>query len=118
MEPVSYSKIRDKAATLQGRVQSAPLEGAVTSSKFVHSKKHVWTILCVQNYLYCTYIIVVNVWNSPQLYGQADILAVCSGKIVQRHTRHSFYKKWQFWLETLSRTTCRQINQIKFRCTH
>ena len=37
MEPVSYSKITDEAATLQGRVQSAPPEEAATSSKFVNS---------------------------------------------------------------------------------
>ena len=107
MEPVSYSKITDEAATLQGRVQSAPPEGAVTSSKFVNSKKnmcelyHVFGIACTVN------ILVVNVWNTPQLYRQTDKLVVCSCKIVQHHTRHSFYKKQQFWLETLSRTTCR-----------
>ena len=118
MEPMTYSKIMDEAATLQGRVQSAPPEEAVTSSKFVNSgKTYIDYTMCL-NYLSCTDIIVVNIWGSPRLQRQTDRLAVYSGKIVQRHTRLSFYKKQQFWLETLTRTTCRKINQIKFRCTH
>ena len=57
MEPVSYFKITDEAATLQGRVQSAPPEGAVTSSKIVNSKK-----TCV-NYITCLELHVLYIYS-------------------------------------------------------
>ena len=66
MEPVSYSKITDEAATLQGRVQSAPPEGTVTSSKIVNSKNmselyHVFGIACtVHIFVLLTYGTVLS----------------------------------------------------------